>query len=86
MNVRIDPHALERGCGERASADQILDVLETGMPAEARGNRFAKEKLYGYHGLWKGRYYDEKMIKVIYVMEDDTAVTITVVVKYGRWS
>ena len=53
---------------------------------EARGNRFAKEKLYGYHGLWKGRYYDEKMIKVIYVMEDDTAVTITVVVKYGRWS
>ena len=85
MNVRIDPHALERAAERGASADQILDVLETGMPAEARGNRFAKEKLYGYHGLWKGCYYDEKMIKV-YVMEDDTAVTITVVVKYGRWS
>ena len=94
MKVQIDRHTLERAKERGATAQQILDVIETGTPVEARSGRFAKTKLYGYYGLWKGRYYDQKMIKVIYVLEritpnvldnEDVAVTITVIVKYGRW-
>ena len=86
LRVRIDPHTRERAMERGASIEQIVDVIQTGVPVAAREGRFAREKFYSYDGFWKGQYYDEKLIKVIYALEDEIAVTVTVVVKYGRWS
>jgi Domain of unknown function (DUF4258) len=85
VKVRIDPHTVERAKERGATLEQIIDVISSGTPVEARPGRLAKEKLYGYYGVWKNVYYDHKLIKVIYAVEGDAAVTITVVVKYGRW-
>ena len=69
MRVQIDPHTLDRAKERGATTQQILDVIETGTPVNARSGRFAKVKLYRYDGLWKRQYYDQKMIKVIYALE-----------------
>ncbi len=50
----------------------------------AHPGRFAKVKRCDYHGMWKGRLYDQKMIKIIYVVENDTAITVTALVYYGQ--
>jgi len=86
LRIQIEPHTLERAGERGANARQIEDVLRTGTPVAAGGGRLARAKIYDYHGLWKGRYYDQQMVKVIYAVEDDLMITVTVVVHYGRWS
>jgi len=83
LRIRIEPHTLERASERGASADQIVDVLRTGTPVPARGGRLAKAKIYDYHGVWKGRHYDQQMVKVVYLVEGDVLITVTVVVYYG---
>ena len=85
MRIQIDPHTLERASERGSNVRQIEDVLRTGTPVTAGGGRLAKAKVYDYHGLWKGRYYDQQMVKVIYAVEGDALITVTVVVHYGRW-
>ncbi len=86
MRIQIEPHTLERA-GERGTdARQIEDVLCTGTPVAAGGGRLAKVKVYDYHGVWKGHYYAQQMVKVIYVVDGDMMITVTVVVHYGRWT
>ena len=85
MKIQIEPHTLERASERGADARQIEDVLRTGTPVAASGGRLAKEMVYDYHGLWKGRYYDQQRVKVIYAVEGDLLITVTVVVHYGRW-
>jgi hypothetical protein len=83
--VRIDPHTLERAQERGTDAEPIREVVQTGIPVIAGKGRLAKFKVYDYHGNWRGRFYEQQLVKVIYVVDDDAAVTITVVVHYGRW-
>ncbi len=86
MRIRIEPHSIERA-GERGSnACQIEDVLRTGTPVAAGGGRLAKVKVYDYHGAWKGHHYAQQRVKVVYAVDGDVMITVTVVVHYGRWT
>jgi len=60
-------------------------MFRTGTSVPAGGGRLAKTKVYDYHGVWKGRHYDQQMVNVVYLVEGDVLVTVTVVVYYGRW-
>jgi hypothetical protein len=85
MNYQIDPHTLERADERGATRQEIIDVIETGDPVAAKYGRLAKSKLFAFQQERLGKYYEQKRIEVIYTIENETAVTITVYVFYGKW-
>jgi len=42
--------------------------------------------VFALERLWVGRYYAQKKVKVVYMIEGDEIVVITVLAYYGRWS
>ncbi len=85
MDIRIDPHTLERAMERGANEIEIKDVLTSGAVIPAKHNRLAKAKVYPYNKERLGKQYAEKRIEVMYVIEEETIVTVTVYVFYGKW-
>ena len=86
MQIRIDEHAKERATERGASEEEIDDTLKTGTVITAKGNKLAKEKVYKFNQERNGKVYKEKQVKVVYIIEQNTTVVITVVVKYGNFT
>ena len=85
MLIRINPHTLERAEERGATKSEIEDVIRTGTPIPAKRNRQAKEKVFDFRRQWQNAYYDQKKVQVIYVVQEEVAVTVTVYVFYGKW-
>ena len=85
MTIQIDPHTLDRLAERDATTDEVEDVIRTGFPEEAYSGRFAKSKVYTYDGIWRGRFYGQKKVRVVFSMVRETAITVTVVVYFGFW-
>ncbi len=85
MEIRIDPHTLDRAADRGASEDEIRDVIQTGFPIVAKYGRLGKGKMYDFQRTRHGRSYAQKRVEVFYVIEGDAIVTVTVHVFYGRW-
>ncbi len=85
MDIRIDPHTLERALERGATEVEIRDVISSGVPVPAKQGRIGKAKVYDFRQERHGRYYEQKRIEVIYTIEWDTIVTVTVYVFYGKW-
>jgi len=45
----------------------------------------AKYKIFEFNKKWPGKYYNQKMVKVFYTIEENTIITVTVYVFYGDW-
>lgn len=86
MDVHISRHTLARALRRGVTAEEILDVVVTGRPVPAELGRFAREKTYDFRADWQGRYYEQKKVKVIYVVEAGEAWTVTVISYYGKWA
>lgn len=86
MNIRIIPHALERARERGASEEEIRDTLENGFPIKVKHGRYGKAKIYDFNRLWSKKFYEQKRIEVIYTIEGDAIIVITVYVFYGKWS
>jgi hypothetical protein len=85
MNIRIEPHTLERAEEQGADEQNIIDVLTTGFSIPAKSQRHGKAKVYDFKKERHGKYYEQKRIEVFYVVEGDCVVTVTVYVFYGKW-
>jgi len=85
MNVRIDPHTLERAKERGTTIEGIRDVVETGEPIRGKRNRLGKFKVYVFGRLRNGRRYEEKRVEVYFVDDGNELVTVTVYVFYGKW-
>lgn len=85
MKIQIDPHTLERTIERGASKDEIKDVIITGFDIPAKRERRGKAKVYRYDQKRLNTFFEQKRIEVIYTIESDTIVTITVYVFYGSW-
>jgi hypothetical protein len=85
MDIIIEPHTLKRALERGASATEIKDVIKEGFVAPAKHNRLSKVKIFEYNNTWNSKFYYQKRIEVIYTIEDDKIVTITVYVFYGKW-
>lgn len=86
MDIRIDPHILERALERGTNEAEIEDVIRNGLPISAKHGRQARAKTYPFQQERHGKYYEQKRVEVIYVVEGDTVVTVTVYVFYGQWS
>lgn len=85
MNIQIDPHTLERAEERGTNETEIRDVINTGTPVSARHDRLGKAKVYVFRQMRNNKYYEHKMVQVIYTHVGDTIITVTVYVFYGKW-
>ncbi len=85
MEIRIDPHTLERAEERGTNEEEIKDVINTGEAIAAKRGRFGKAKVYDFRRTWRENYYEQKRVEVIYTIEQDVVITVTVHVFYGRW-
>lgn len=85
MKVQIDPHTLERAGERGTNEDEIKDVIEAGFTIPAKYGRIGRAKVYNFKRKRQGKYYDQKMVEVFYVIEEGLVVTVTVYVFYGKW-
>lgn len=85
MEIQIDPHTLERAEERGANEDEIRDVIDTGFAIPAKYGRMAKAKIYQFEKKRDGKYYEQKRVEVIYAIEKNAVITITVYVFYGKW-
>jgi hypothetical protein len=84
MDIRIDPHTLERAAERGASSEEIIDVITSGQPIPAKRGRSGKTKVFD---LTRHAWADttSEKIEVFFVVEGDVIVTVTVYVFYGKW-
>lgn len=85
MKIVIEPHTLLRAAERGANENEINDVIHKGFAITAKQNRFGKAKIFDFNAFWNNKYFDQKRVEVIYTIEDDIIVTITVYVFYGKW-
>ena len=85
MKIKIDPHTLERAQERGTNAAEIKDVLNTGFEIPAKRYRKGKGKVFKFDQKRLNKFYEQKRVEVIYAVENDTIITITVYVFYGKW-
>jgi hypothetical protein len=85
MDIRIDPHTLERAAERGASEGEITDVITSGQPIPAKRGRSGNSKVFDFNQTRLGQYYEQKKIDVFFAIEGDVIVTVTVYVFYGKW-
>jgi len=85
MDIRIEPHTLQRAEERGTNMAEILDVLATGVSVSARPGRKGKAKVYTFDQERLGRFYRQKRVEVIYTEEREVFITVTVYVFFGEW-
>ena len=84
MKVQIDPHTLERAEERGADENEIKDVIDTGFAIPAKYGRTAKAKVFEFKKKRHGKYYEQRRVEVVYTIEKNAVITITVYVFYGK--
>lgn len=85
MQIQIDRHTRERAEERGTTEEEIREVIETGSPLAAKRGRLGKAKVFDFNAERLGVFYKDKRVEVIYTVKDNTAVTVTVYVFYGKW-
>lgn len=85
MKIRIENHTLEQAEERGVSRDEIVETLKNGIPFTAKYGRMGKFKVFPFGKEWRRKYKEEKKVEVIYTIEGDSIITVTVYAYYGMW-
>jgi hypothetical protein len=85
MEIQIDPHTLERAEERGSNETEIGDVIRTGFSIPAKFGRIGKAKVYNFKQSRNNKYYEHKRVEVVYLVEGDRIITVTVYVFFGHW-
>jgi hypothetical protein len=85
MKINIDAHTLKRAKERGTNEEEINDVINAGFQIPGKYNREGKYKIYDFKQNRNDKYYEQKRVEVFYVIEEDTIITVTVYVFYGKW-
>jgi hypothetical protein len=85
MEIQIDSHTLERAEERGTNEEEIKDVINTGFTIPAKHGRIGKAKIYNFNQKRLNKYYEQKRVEVVYTLERNVIVTVTVYVFYGKW-
>ena len=85
MRIQMEPHTLERALERGANEEEIIETLRKVRPVVAKSGRFGNLKVFQFNDVWKGKHYDQKEITVYYLVEEESIITITVYVYYGKF-
>ncbi|MBI3193102.1 MAG: hypothetical protein HYZ34_01390 [Ignavibacteriae bacterium] len=78
MRFRIEPHTLEQMVKRGTNQDEIIQVMNTEKVEHVKQGRLKKSKVFPFNNFWCDKYYLQKKVEVIYTVEQDEAVTVTV--------
>ena len=76
---------MERAKERGTSEEEIKDVIESGFTIPGKYGRTGKAKIYEFGQYRHGKFYEQKRVEVMYVIEDNITITVTVYVFYGKW-
>ena len=82
MNVRLDPHALDRLQERGATQPEVVNTVLDGEPFPAKYGRSGFRRNFAFNGTWLGRFYATKQVEAYAVREGDDWLVITVITKY----
>ncbi len=85
MKIQIAPHTLQRAKERGASEEEIIEVLKEGTNIFGKYGRLGKSKVFSFNNFRSGKYYEEKKLEVYYQVEQQTLITVTVYVFYGKF-
>ena len=85
VEIRIDPHTLERAEERGTTAEETRDVIDAGFAVPEKYGRLGRGKIYPYQQTRHGRYCEQNRVEVFYAVEKNTVITVTVYVFYGKW-
>lgn len=85
MNIQIEPHTLQRAVERGATENEIKETINTGVNILAKSGRLGKSKSFSFAANRNGKYFEEKKLEVYYVIENNSIITITVYVFYGKF-
>jgi len=85
MEIRIDPHTLERAEERGTNEEEINDVINTGFIIPGKYGRLGKAKIYDFNERRYNSYYEQKRVEVFYTIEENVIITVTVYVFFGKW-
>ncbi len=86
MEILFTSHARERLKERGATEEEVLDIIQSGKELIGQKGRFVKSKTYTFEKVRNKKFYPEKRVEVIYTIEHDKIIVITVYVFYGKWS
>jgi hypothetical protein len=86
MNIEIGSHAILRAEERGVTKQEIRDVLKTGTVITAKSTRLAKEKIFLFDKILNQKYFREKKVTVVYIIENTVVIVITVIAKYGTFT
>ena len=82
---RFTTHTIDQ-MKERGIADrEIILTVETGDLTGVSGDRIIRQRVFTEGYNWLGRDYPHKEVRVVYVVEEDFVIVITVIARYGWW-
>ena len=85
MKIQIDQHTRVRAAERGVTDKEIEETILTGVSMPAALGRLARHRVFEFNSVWNGRYYAQKRVEVVYVVENGVIITITVYSMYGQW-
>ena len=82
MRIEIHPHARARMETRGASEQNVRAAIDSGECLPAKHGRTLYRRNLPISGTWRGKSFDTKRLAVYTVVENETILVITVVVKY----
>lgn len=85
MRIQIEPHTLARAKERGATLQEIEETILNGTSFAGKKGRLARSKVFDFRSERNGSFYQEKKVEVFYLIENETIITITVYVFYGKF-
>jgi len=85
MKIQIDRHTIDRATERGTNEAEIVETLNSGIFNTVKYGRFSKTKVFHHNKTRNGKYYKQKKVEIIYVIEYDIIVAVTAYVFYGEW-
>ena len=85
MEIILEPHTIARAEERGTNEFEIKNILINGTEIQAKVGRKGKTKVFNFNKKRLGKYYEQKKVDVIYIIENNKIITITVYVYYGKW-
>ena len=80
--IIIHPHALQRITERGATEREVEMTVRTGEHFIAKHGRSGFRLNFVFNGQWNNKYFTTKQIEAYAVLENETWIVITVIVKF----
>ena len=85
IEIRVDPHTIENLSKRGTSEDEVIGVIRSGRVTRAKFGRYVARRVLTDGYEQNGRFYRHKEVSVVYALDGDIIVTVTVKTRFGFW-